>query len=134
MTAARNNSRLGVVAFLIALAFLGHDVSMAGVAHAAAAPDPTGSAHHAAHADSHPTRHADGSPTQPAPAGSDHSTDCGISRPVVSSPRDDHALPPSGAVFDSLSLPALSTHVTPPWDEPSAPPGVRRALVQVWRI
>jgi anti-sigma factor RsiW len=137
MTAARHNSRLWVAAFLIALALFGHDLAMAGAAHAAVAPDSTDSGHHAAHADAHTGHHGVSerapSPAQ-TPADSDHSNDCGISRPIVPIPHNDPNLHPAAAAFDSLVLPTLPTLIMSTWSEPSAPPGVRRALAQVWRI
>lgn len=135
MTAAHHNQRLWAVAFLLALAFLGHDVAMAVAGHATAAPEATGSTHHAAPAAPHHGHHSAPEPdTPPTPTDPDHSEDCGISRPVVPIPHNDFDFHPAAAAVDVLVLPALPSLVASWWAEPSAPPGERRARIQVWRI
>jgi len=109
---ARDNRPLWI-AFALALAFLGHDLLMAATAH-------TLGMHHAA-----AMQHAMPAATA---ASSDiaheaHADGCSTTRPVAQPSNDDPGL----GLAVSAVLPANLA-------EPPAPPGVRRALLQVYRI
>ena len=124
--------RWWAVALVLVLAFLGHDAAMAGDAHAAQTPDQHttgphrvdryGAARLSLPHDQTPSRHdiaacAVGQRAAPRAAGDDvHPSRDALAPVIVSS---DARRPPDVALR---------------WAEPTAPPGQRRALFQVYRI
>lgn len=132
MTIGRHSKRdwwLG--ALLLVLGLLAHDGLMASVAHAAPVVNEatTVPGHEAGHQASAPDER---SPYDPAPG---HPSECGTAGTTVASPgnepeRGDVAIPTFfGAERFSASEPAFAVG----WSEPCWPPGVRRALLQVYR-
>ena len=127
----RSRRPLPLVGLLLALPFRGHDLPMAGDAHAAPSPAPP-DRHHVAHparTDSPGTA----SETTPVP---DHPAHCAVVRPAA--PRTGGAPDPipSAAPGDQTGAPSppLAAPGARGRAEPTAAPGTRRALFQVYRI
>ena len=120
------NRRLPM-AFVVVLAFLIHDGMMATHVHSA---EP--GRHHPHHV-WHVADQMAGTPDQPPPA-SHQPGRCGTVRPAVEPTGPDAAASPA-ASFLPVETPTLRGVVAPvPWTVPTAPPGVRRALLQVYRV
>ncbi len=117
---------------LLVLAFLGHDLLMAGPAWAATAPTPASP--HQAH--SQPASHFDASDIDPLAPAPHHLQDCGVGQWAVPRASDEPEiiqteLTPRGV---SQMVSALHRSATPLWHEPGRSAPHRRALLQVYRI
>lgn len=118
---------------VLVLALLAHDVLMASVAHAApVAPVATMAA---AHDVAHQATSLQGSPPDDNPA-SEHPSDCGAAGTAVSPAgnqpdSNDLGVP---ALLPASELSALAPASAYGWTEPFWPPGMRRALLQVYRL
>lgn len=120
----------------MALAFLGHDTFMATDAHAAQMV----AGHHAEHrrADAHQAGAGGGDAAAPehrsAPPGG--SGPCDVIRDIVqpAAPDTEPATPAAVIPASAASETSSAASVRPVWSQPTAPPGTRRALFQVYRI
>ncbi|MDQ3781000.1 MAG: hypothetical protein M3354_10730 [Chloroflexota bacterium] len=113
------------------LVIVGHDAMMAGNAHAASRP------HHAVRGVELASRADEADANRRNANAIDHRihTDgCSALRPGIRRDDGDSALDTSDAMGSSEQTTALDLSVDPWWREPTAPPRVRRALIQVFRI
>ena len=117
-----------LIALTMALAFVGHDLVMAGGPHPAEAAAHPASAHDAA---GHEAGADPSSQDLPEP---NHSSDCGVSRRVVPRPNDPSPLAGDAAATGWFAVPIYEASDAWSWLELTVPPGTRRALCQVWRI
>lgn len=122
-----------LLGLLLTFAFLGHDLLMAGDAHHATAATSHGTDRHDT-AMGHAGEPIAGTNLPHATTMAEHDG-CGYFGLAVYPSNDPDAPDPRDqTIFGALSIDAGSTPapVEPP--EPTAPPGVRRALLQVFRI
>ena len=129
-----NRWRYCVAPLLLVVALLGHDVLMADHARAVEPTTPHRAGTHRPHAfGSIPALVAIPQET-PAP---DHRADCGVARPAVLPAGDDTDPTGREARPTVVAVPLFTGRSRPDavvWPEPTWPPGVRRALLQVFRI
>jgi hypothetical protein len=120
-----------MLALLLVVSFLGHDLLMAAEAVAAT---PAGGAHHAA-------APAKSGATRAAPRHGDtpeHPENCRIGQSAIA--RSGDAFPHvdqnvASADASVCAVAALSSHASIQlWSEPRWPPGTRRAFLQVYRV
>ena len=119
--------------FLIVLALLGHDLLMASHAPVVAMTPATGEIHQ------HSPTHTAVDVTAGLPHGhpeSPHPSVCGIGGTALFPPVDQPGVADlsTPAVIAACFLPASAQTSVSLWEEPSWPPGTRRALLQVYRI
>jgi hypothetical protein len=122
-----------LLGFLLAFAFLGHDLFMAGGAHHATAA----MAHESGHAGTQ-TRHTDGIAAEEdqSRVGTMAERDgCGYFGLAVPT-SNDHGMAGGRhhAILGVVPIDPASSSAPTETAEPTAPPGVRRALLQVFRI
>ncbi|MDQ3541638.1 MAG: hypothetical protein M3440_13230 [Chloroflexota bacterium] len=136
---AKHNSGKCVV-FLIALAFLGHDLLMAGDAHAR--PDATADEAHAGHGHNHTATPNSQASAEKHPIASESAPGHESGIDACSTMRQLIQRPGTTLQFDA-ELVAVSVGVriaTPPlavddwWREPASPPAIVRSLFQVYLI
>jgi hypothetical protein len=126
-------SSRALLGVLLAFAFLGHDLLMTGDGHHATAATPHGSVHHRA-AMGHSDEVAAAANRAHAGTMAEHAG-CGYFALAVP-PSNDHAAA-SGrhhAILGVVPLAGASSPTPAETAEPTAPPGVRRALLQVFRV
>lgn len=118
------------------LAFLGHDTLMTTDAHAAQMVTRHHAEHHRPEEHGSAVVHRDAAAPEHPPGPRDRIGACDVTRPVVRpavSGADPSAL--AAVITASTAAEALPGPSAPSlWSEPTAPPGVRRALFQVYRI
>ncbi len=120
-------------ALFVVLVIVGHDAMMAGNVHAAGRP------HHAVRGAELAPRADEAHANRRNANAIDHRihTDgCSALRPGIRRDDGDSVLDTSDAMGSPISeqTTALNLSADPWWREPTAPPGVRRALIQVFRI
>lgn len=121
---------LGIV---LVAALLGHDGLMASVAHAAPVGQVAPMAY--GHEVAHPASDLKGSPPGDDPA-PEHPSECGIvgtAAPFSGNPLEVSDLG-TPAIFAHGDFSALAPAMARGWKEPFWPPGMRRALLQLYRI
>jgi hypothetical protein len=131
-----NPWRWWALTIVAALTFFGHDAVMATDAHVAPAPMADHNAHH--RLASHETAiRGDDVAVRFLPEHQPHRSDaCDVARPIVQpndSESDTIAQAATTAPIATAEVP-LSWLTRAPWVEPTAPPGTRRALFQVFLI
>jgi len=121
-------------ALLVALAFVGHDALMVTDAHAAQMTIGHHAAHGGPHADEAVTAHHDAAASAHSPVPTDELDGCDVARSIVRpAAPDTHPTALAVAIAASgLAVVSLQPTVPVMWSEPTAPPGVRRALLQVF--
>ena len=131
ISGSRRRRRVPLVGLLLALAFLGHDLLMAGVAHAAPSSAPSARPHVAHHARTDAPGTA--AETTPAP---DHPAHCAVVRPAAPRRGGDPDPFPAATQGSQTGTPSppLGASGERGWVDPTAEPGTRRALFQVYRI